>query len=742
MEKLEGYVEKIRFRKEENRYTVFDLSADDEEITCVGFFQAIDAGEFVELNGEYTVHPVFGEQFCVSSYEIKEPTDAVAIERYLGSGAVKGVGQALASRIVKRFGKETFHIIEEEPERLAEVKGISEKKAREIAIQVVEKRELRQAIVFLQNYGITLALAVKIYNRYGMQTYSIIRENPYKLADEITGVGFKIADEIASKAGIHTDSDFRVRSGILYVLQAAVSEGHCFLPKEVLLERAKELLLVSQEIIWIQVTNLCVDRKVILWEVAGQIRVYAKTYYYMELNCANLLKSLDVVTDENEEQIKNTLISIMRQEEYEVDDLQIEAALKAVQRGVFVMTGGPGTGKTTTINLIIKYFEKQGLDIYLAAPTGRAAKRMTEATGYEACTIQRLLKLNGIPEDGTAAYRFEKNEEDPLEADVIIIDEMSMVDLSLFQALLRAITVGTRLIMVGDMDQLPSVGPGTVLKDLISSGRFEVVCLKRIFRQSEQSDIILNAHRINEGKPIRLDNKSRDFFFFARDDVNVIMKVLIVLIKEKLPRYVNADPFDIQVLTPMRKGILGVENLNPILQKYLNPQDGTKEEKEYGNTVFREGDKVMQIKNNYQLEWSINSKYGMALEKGLGVFNGDMGIVKKINSYSETMSVEYEDHKIVEYPFSGLDELELAYAVTIHKSQGSEYPAVLIPLLQGPKMLFTRNLLYTGVTRAKSCVALIGSSTQIEQMIANASEQRRYTGLKERLMEEIMEETN
>lgn len=742
MDIVKGYIEHIVYRNDENGYTVLNLISGTKELTCVGMFRYADEGENVELTGEYITHPVYGEQFSVKSYEIKAPEDTESIERYLGSGAVKGIGAALATRIVKMFGEETFRIIEEEPERLSEVKGISDKKAREIAMQVIEKQDMRKIMVFLQQYGISNTLAIKIYHQYGMEAYTIIRENPYLLAEDINGVGFRIADEIASKAGIHTDSDYRIRSGILYTLLNAISEGHCYLPKELLVRRAENLLEVPAEAVWAQTMNLAMDKKLMIREQGEAVRIYANSYYYMELNCARLLHDLNIVSEESEEQIEKRLTRLMKDADITLEQLQLSAVIKAVKQGVIVITGGPGTGKTTTINMIIKYFESEGLDIFLAAPTGRAAKRMTEATGYEASTIQRLLKLNQMQDADKGGYSFEKNEENPLEADVIIIDEMSMVDLPLFSALLKAITVGTRLILVGDTNQLPSVGPGSVLKDVIASNCFEVVRLKKIFRQAETSDIIVNAHKINEGEPILLNNKSRDFFFLKRDDVNVIMKNIIVLMKEKLPRYVHAQPYDIQVLTPMRKGTLGVETLNPILQKYLNPPDEKKEEKEYGNTIFREGDKVMQIRNNYQVEWEICSKYGIPIDKGLGVFNGDMGIVKSINHYTELMTVEYEERRIVQYPFAQLDELELAYAVTIHKSQGSEYPAVIIPLLSGPRMLFNRNLLYTGVTRAKECVTLIGSEEQIEHMIENADEQKRFTSLDEKIKEMRREEAD
>ena len=733
METITGFVEHIVYRNEENGYTVLNLlSQDEDEITCVGVFQIISEGECMEATGEYTVHPSYGSQFKVDTYTIKAPEDATSIERYLGSGAIKGVGAALAARIVRRFKEDTFRIIEEEPERLVEIKGISERKAQEIAQQTEEKRELRQAMIFLQNYGISLTLAVKIYQTYQLDMYRIIQENPYKLAEDVTGVGFKIADEIAHKVGIHMDSDFRIRSGILYVLQQASLEGHTYLPEEILTRRACELLGVDASAIEKHYMDMAIDRKLVLKQSEDQVQIYASTFYYMELNVAVMLRELNVKYDFSETAVEQRIRKIEALSDLELDEMQRIAVKEAVRSGLLVITGGPGTGKTTTINTIIQYFESEGMDICLAAPTGRAAKRMSETTGYEAKTIHRMLELSGGMEERAG---FERNEQNPLETDVIIIDEMSMVDISLMHNLLKAVVAGTRLILVGDVNQLPSVGPGCVLKDIIDSHACNVVRLNRIFRQASESDIIVNAHKINRGEEVVLDNKSRDFFFLKRYDANVIISICIQLIQQKLPKYVNAAPSDIQVLTPMRKGLLGVERLNTILQQYLNPPDPKKAEREHGQMVFREGDKVMQIKNNYQAEWEIRSRYNIPIEKGLGVFNGDMGIVREINGFSETLTVEYEEGRMVEYPFKELDQLELAYAITIHKSQGSEYPAVIIPLLTGPRMLMNRNLLYTAVTRARKCVTLVGDEKAFYNMEANVNEQKRYSGLRDRLEE-------
>lgn len=732
MEKLAGYVEHIIYRNADNGYTVLNLVSGEEEITCVGIFSAIAEGENIEASGDYTDHPTYGKQFKVESFEEKAPEDEEAIERYLGSGAIRGIGLALAARIVRRFKADTFRIIEEEPERLAEVKGISERKAMEIADQVNEKRDLRQAMIFLQQYGITMNLAVKVYQQYGQEVYGIIRENPYRLADDIEGVGFRTADEIAVRVGIRMDSDFRIRSGILYVLLQASTEGHTYLPEEELTRRTGQLLEVGEEQIEKQYMDLAIERKIIMKQGENQTQIYAASFYYMEANTATMLKQLNVSYEVPDLEIEERVRRIEKQTGMELDEHQMTAVKEAVRNGLLIITGGPGTGKTTTINTIIKYFEMEGLDIFLAAPTGRAAKRMSETTGFEARTIHRMLELNGGV-DGAAG--FERNEQNPLETDVVIIDEMSMVDISLMHALLKAVAVGTRLILVGDVNQLPSVGPGSVLRDIIRSHECSVVMLTKIFRQASTSDIIVNAHKINQGEEVTLDNKSMDFFFLKRYDADVIISVVLQLIKQKLPKFVDATPYDIQVLTPMRKGLLGVERLNGILQRYLNPPSPQKREKEHGDILFREGDKIMQTRNNYQLEWEIRTKYGLSVDKGTGVFNGDMGIVREINDFAETMTVEFDEGRMVEYPYKLLDELELAYAITIHKSQGSEYPAVVIPLLSGPSMLMNRNLLYTAVTRARKCVTLVGNEVTFAQMVQNTSQQKRYSGLCDRLKE-------
>ena len=734
VEKVTGYVEHIVFRNEENGYTVFHLENEDGEVTCVGNLNFITEGEMLELEGEYVNHSVYGNPLKVSAYRVKEPEDLVSIERYLGSGAIKGIGQTMASRIVKKFREDTFRIIEEEPERLAEIKGISERKAMEIASQMEEKKDMRKSMIYLQKYGISTKLAAKIYQRYGMKVHQILEENPYRLADDIEGVGFRTADEIAARIGIHTDSDYRIRSGLFYILQQAVAEGHIYLPEELLLRRSKVLLGIEIEDIEKYIMDLCMERKTVMKEKDGKVIVYPAHYYYMELNTAKMLNDLDIDCQMPEDMMEKRLRAVEEKEKIELDPLQHKAVIESIKHGLLILTGGPGTGKTTTINTMIQFFESEGLSILLAAPTGRAAKRMTEATGYEAQTIHRLLEVNGNPEEESTGG-FLRNRENPLEADVIIIDEMSMVDLNLMHALLSAVVQGTRLILVGDVDQLPSVGPGSVLKDIISSERFHVVTLTKIFRQAGESDIIMNAHKINAGEPVELNKKSRDFFFVKCDEADTIIGGIIALIQRKLPQYVQAHPNEIQVMTPTRKGLLGVERMNVILQKYLNPADEKKTEREINGRLFREGDKVMQIKNNYQLEWEICTRFGLTVDKGMGVFNGDMGVISEINEYKETVEVEYDEGRKVKYGFDMVDELELAYAITVHKSQGSEYPAVILPLLPGPKLLYNRNLLYTAVTRAKKCLTIIGSDTTFQEMIRNKSEQERYTSLAERIGE-------
>ena len=733
MSTLSGYVEHIVYRNEENGYTVMEMVDKGKEYTVVGSFPRISEGEYPEVTGTEKKHPLYGNQLVMESYEWKMPADAAAIERYLASGAIKGLGAALAARIVKKFGDDTFRIMEEEPERLAEVKGISMKGAIQIASQMAERQDMRQAMVFLQEFGITMNLAAKIYERYGSQVYEVLRTNPYRLAEDINGVGFKIADEIAEKAGISPDSDYRIKCGIFYALQQALNNGHVYLPESELLMATQELLGVGLDSLEKQIMDLTVDKKIIVRERDSIRRVYLSKFHYMEMNCARMLTDLNLSVAVSVDAVESRIRRIEREEKLELDEFQRSAVKEAAANGLLILTGGPGTGKTTTIKTIIRYFEQEDMEVMLAAPTGRAAKRMSEATGREARTIHRMLELSG-GQDGTASEgKFARDEQNPLECDAIVVDEVSMVDINLLHALLRAITVGTRLILVGDVNQLPSVGPGNVLRDVIRSECYPVVRLSRIFRQAAASDIIVNAHRINAGEHISTAPGSKDFLFIHRDNPQTILNAVIGLVRDKLPPYVQAAACDIQVMTPMRKGNLGVDNLNTVLQQFLNPADGKKKEKELTHGVFREGDKVMQIKNNYQMEWEITNRYGIPVDAGTGVFNGDIGVIKEINLFAEEITVEFDEGRQVHYDFKEADELELAYAITIHKSQGSEYPAVVIPVHSGPRMLMTRNLLYTAVTRAKKCVCIVGLESSFTGMIDNRVEQKRYSSLDEQI---------
>lgn len=750
---IKGYVEKIIYTNSDNGHTILDVSltsdeikrlqgecpdyADDidEEMVCVGTLHLINAGEYVVFNGDFTIHQTYGLQFKVTSYEESRPEDMDSIERYLGSGAIKGVGPALAARIVRHFKMDTFRVIEENPEELSQVKGISNRMAMEIADQVAEKKGMRNAMLFLGKLGIGMNLAVKIYKEYGEKVYEIIENNPYKLADDMEGVGFKIADEIARNSGMELDSPFRIKSGILYALSAAVSAGHTYYPMDALIEEAGKLLGVfiakPEEIL----TDLMIDRKVMVRDVDGIKAVYLYSVYHTELAIAHRLFALKFEDMPDEKTFDKDLHSIEKEENITLESMQREAVRASAGSGIVVITGGPGTGKTTTINTIIRYFERKGMDIMLAAPTGRAAKRMTEATGHEAQTIHRMLELSGILSDEISNASFERNETNPLETDVVIIDEMSMVDIFLMNSLLKAIADGTRLILVGDANQLPSVGPGNVLKDIIASGCFNTVRLAKIFRQEEAGDIVVNAHKINEGELFEIGPSSRDFPFIRRADANAIINALVTLVKVKLPAYTDCSPNDVQVLTPTRKGSLGVERLNTVLQQFLNPPSNSKVEKEIGNIIFREGDKVMQIKNNYKIPWEIRGRNGIPIETGMGVFNGDMGIVDNINLYLSEMTVRFDEERYVTYTFKETDELEHAYAVTVHKSQGSEYPAVVLPLLDGPRMLMNRNILYTAVTRARKCICIVGSEQTFYNMISNENEQKRFSSLDIRIKE-------
>lgn len=735
MEVIKGYVDHFLYYNESNTYGVLELDTEEDDVICTGRFPGLTEGETIEVNGEWVDHPTYGVQLRVISYEIIEPTDILDMERYLASGAIKGIGPSTAKKIIKHFGEDTFRIIEEEPERLSEIKGITERKAISIATQMSERHELRNAVMFMQKYGISNSMAIKLYDEYGSQIKNIILNNPYKLAREVNGIGFKRADEIAAKTGVRLDSEFRIQCGIIHCLKEATGDGHTYLPREELIQSAYELLGVYESDIERQLDELRIERQLIEVKSEDRLNIYLSEYYNIEKSCAVKLLTLTGYSERiSASELDREIKSIEAELDIELHDLQREAVVKALSEGLFILTGGPGTGKTTTIKSIISGLERRNLRFVLAAPTGRAAKRMSETTGYEACTIHRLLSIKHNPEERADAY-FEMNEDNPLDVDAVIIDEASMVDIFLFNSLLKAISPGTKLIIVGDSNQLPSVGPGQVLKDILDAGVCPNVELKYIFRQSNESHIVTYAHMINNGEKIDFTKKYEDFFLLKRENYEEIRQALLYLICEKLPKHFNTSPQQIQVLTPMKKGALGVWELNRILQECINPPSAGKAELEYGENIFRVGDKVMQTKNNYDMEWNIMSTYGISAQRGKGVFNGDIGIISHINKPSRLIRITFDDGREAEYSYETLEELELAYAITIHKSQGSEYPVVIMPLLGGPRSLLYRNLLYTGVTRAKDCVVILGSENTVCEMIRCENENRRYTGLAERIGE-------
>lgn len=740
MDTEKGYIGHFTYKNDETGFVVFELVGEDKRVTCTGIARGFGEGETVEVKGEYVNHSVYGRQIKIVAIKAVEPEGTVAVERYLGSGAIKGIGEALAKRIVKLFGEETFRIAQEEPERLAEVKGISLKKAYEIGNQIAEKRDMREAMMYMQTLGISQNLANKIYVKYGIAVYSVLKENPYKLAEDITGVGFKIADEIASKSGIPVDSEYRMRCGIIHTLLSTTMDGNCYYPKELLLEKSAAMLGVEKERLEENLNDLAMERKIVVKKTVDEERVYISSYYFEEIYCAHkLLELRDSYESEwnnfSTEEITNKIKSIEGEMEIELDELQRNAVIQCMKSGVFILSGGPGTGKTTTINTIIKMLDAKNCDFYLAAPTGRAAKRITETTGYEARTIHRMLEVNGEISDDKHTAMFERNEDNPLEADAIIVDEMSMVDIHLLKALLNAINPGTKLILVGDVDQLASVGPGQVLRDVLECNCFDAIRLEKIYRQDEKSHIVSYAYKVNHGELIDFSEKYPDFFLLEKNSADVIYYYIEQLMKNNLPKQFGIDILETQILTPMKKGALGVEELNRVMQEKINPKADNKKEHLYGDMIFREGDKVMQVRNNYDIEWEVIGKYNIPIETGKGVFNGDVGRITDINSFLKSVTVVFEDGRQVQYSFEQLDEIELAYSITIHKSQGSEYPVIIIPVISGPKMLLTRNLLYTAITRAKECVILLGQSDAFEEMIKTDMIQKRYTSLKEKIYE-------
>lgn len=773
----EGYIEKIKYKSDETGYCVMYVEGEEGEEIFVGTLPGASEGLYVIAEGEYVNHPQYDIQFNFTSYEIRMPKDTLGMERYLGSGIIKGIGAVLAKKIVKKFKDDTLRIMEEEPERLAEISGISERKAQQIAKSYLEKKEFQEVAIFLSGYGISVNMAIRIYNAYGNKVYDILRTNPYKLAEDINGIGFRMADDIARRMGIAQDSEFRLRSALLYALNTAGGEGHMYLPKPILLRRCVELTRGSTndvegiygqstfgyaeysdaasagsayeqtvELLEQQLMDLLIAGKIVIKQVDEEDAIYLASNYYVELNSARLLTDLQLRYEMNPAELDREIQAIEKEEGLTLDELQTTAVKSAIEAGVAVITGGPGTGKTTIINVIIKYFSKHGMEIKLCAPTGRAAKRMTESTGWPAQTIHRLLEINGAVEDDgrnpdNHGMHFSRNADNPLECDAIIVDEMSMVDAYIFYALVQAVPYGTRLIFVGDVNQLPSVGAGNVLKDIINSGCFPVTTLNKIFRQEDGSDIVFNAHKIQRGEHLILTNKSRDFFFIPQRTAAQIVEEVQTLTLKNLPDYYGLSPQEIQILCPMRKYEVGVENMNQKLQSRLNPKASNKPEHVRGDVVFRKGDKVMQIKNNYQQEWKIygvsktgNGK-GYVIDEGVGVFNGDMGVITEISDYDEELTILFDDGRESVYNYKELDQLEHAFAVTIHKSQGSEYPAVIIPLLGGNWKLMNRNLIYTAITRARQLVIIVGDVNLVNQMIDNSEEQKRYTSLAFRIEE-------
>ena len=729
MERIEGMVSDIVFKNEENGYTIAHLANSENEVVIVGCMPTLSVGESIEVEGKWINHKLYGTQFEVSKFMPVTPTSLEGIYVYLSSGMIHGIGDKMAKRIIDKFGVNTLDVIQIMPERLKEVEGIGSKKIDQIVKSYEENRELRGIIMELSPYGITPNYCMKIYKKYKNKAIETINKNPYKLAEDIRGIGFKIADSIAGNIGIEKDSKDRVSQGILYTLNQSLANGHTYLPKNVLIQEAVKLLEVKASIVEECVMGLAYDQKVHIEKMNGQELIYLIPYYLSENGvCKQIIKLSQFEFENLNIDIDEEIRKIEQQENIKLAQNQVLAVKEAIESGVVIVTGGPGTGKTTTINTIIKVFENNNKVVILAAPTGRAAKRMSETSNKEAKTIHRLLEM-GYATD-SEELQFMKNEEEPIKADVIIIDEVSMVDILLMYSLLRAIKPGTRVILVGDSDQLPSVGAGNVLKDMIDSKVINVVTLNEIFRQARESMIVVNAHRINNGEPLYLNSKGKDFFFIKKDTNELILDEIIGVVSERLPKYYKLDKLkDIQVLSSMRKGDLGVTNLNNELQKYLNKPEKFKVEESFAKRIFRVGDKVMQIKNNYTKKWETEDRS----DSGEGIYNGDIGYIYYIDKDKKKIFVIFDQVKIVSYGYDELDELEHSFCTTIHKSQGSEFPVVVIPITWAPPMLLSRNLLYTAVTRAKKLVVLVGDVKYLEYMIKNNRINDRYSNLANKL---------
>ncbi|MHC1720252.1 MAG: ATP-dependent RecD-like DNA helicase [Clostridiaceae bacterium] len=734
MHEIQGYVDTIVYQNDDNGYVIARVTDGDESITIVGYIPYLSEGQNLKLLGEWTLHPQFGQQFKVQSAEELMPDSVKGIERYLASGVITGIGPVTAKKIVDKFGTETLQILDRDITRLKEIEGIGNKKIEVISESFSRQHEIRNIMIFLQNYGISPNQCSKIYKRFGSDSIKVVRENPYILIEEISGFGFKTADKIARSLGIEANSFFRIESGIKYIVNQFCAMGNTYMPKDKLIKTGIETLGVTMEEIEQAIYSCAVEGKVKVENVEEESCIYTPPYYYCELGVTKKIIELTLNKyDSVNIDVEDEMILFEDGHNVAFATSQKEAILAAFNNGVEIITGGPGTGKTTIINCIVEIFEKAGLKVLLAAPTGRAAKRMTEATGREAKTIHRLLEM-GVSEDDDNMV-FSRGEESPLDCGVLIVDEASMIDIMLMHNLLKAVRKGTRLIIVGDMDQLPSVGPGNVLKDLIECKWITVIRLKEIFRQSKESMIVVNAHKINDGEMPLINARNKDFYFIREDDQSRIQSTLIELVRKRLPAFnKNWDPNkNIQILSPMRKGLLGISNLNMRLQEILNPPDPEKNEKECRDIIFRTGDKVMQTKNNYYLKWTRVSGNGES--EGIGIFNGDMGYIADIDDNENTMTIVFDDERRVVYDSLSIEEIELAYAITIHKSQGSEFPVVVIPVFPGPPMLMNRNLLYTGITRAKQMVVLVGSFKSLKAMVDNNKGFERYSMLKQRIMD-------